>query len=146
LDYALQYCAQLKRMSRGSATFLYVAAGRSDQLRTFTDGVPELRGLTLVDPTPKHEAYLQAGFNFLMGEKLPSSSTGFKPPLSMGPGRWLSWLASTPKLMPINPADSQFRLLGGTYAIDGNTVLFSRMDNVPGDFPDVDEVLKTLGV
>ena len=36
------------------------------------------------------------------------------------------------------------RVLGGTYAIDGDSVRFSWMDAVPGATPEIDDVLVTV--
>lgn len=50
------------------------------------------------------------------------------------------------------PASSKFgelpagvRVLGGTYAVDGDDVVFAHMDEVPGATPDIEEVLAALG-
>jgi hypothetical protein len=37
-----------------------------------------------------------------------------------------------------------FQVLGGTYAIDGNAVTFSHMDEVPGATPEIEEVLASV--
>ena len=37
------------------------------------------------------------------------------------------------------------RVLGGTYAIDGDDVTFAHMDEVPGATPDIKDVLSAVG-
>ena len=68
-----------------------------------------------------------------------------------GPRRWLSYLANAAKLAPV-PKDAKFgdipegvKVLGGTYAIDGDAVTFSWADEVPGATPEIEEVLKAVG-
>ena len=37
------------------------------------------------------------------------------------------------------------KVLGGTYAIDGDAVTFSHQDEVPGATPEIEEVLAAVG-
>ena len=74
------------------------------------------------------------------------------PPKSMGLGKWFSYLKNVAKLAPV-PSDLKFgeappgvKVLGGTYAIDGDEVVFSHMDEVPGATPDVSAVLRSVSL
>lgn len=105
----------------------------------------------LIDTSTDFAAYRQAGFNILLGDKKLDKPPDFKPPLNMGPRRWLSYLSNVAKLSPI-PKDLKFgdipqgvRVLGGTYAIDDTAVTFSHNDPVPGAHADIDEVLAAVG-
>ena len=69
----------------------------------------------------------------------------------MGPRKWFTYLANVAKLSPV-PKDIKFgevpqgvRVLGGTYAIDGDDVTFAHMDEVPGATPDIKDVLSAVG-
>jgi len=69
----------------------------------------------------------------------------------MGPRKWWSYLANVGQLAPV-PKDIKFgevpqgvRVLGGTYAIDGDAVTFSHNDEVPGATPEIEEVLAAVG-
>jgi len=104
-----------------------------------------------VDDTPNFEAYRAAGLG-LMGDTKLESPPDFKPPTTMGPAKWFKYMANTVKLAPV-PKDADFkfgeipdgvRVLGGTYVLDGDAVVFSHQDAVPGATPDIDEVLSAL--
>ena len=78
----------------------------------------------------------------------------FKPPTSMGPGKWFKYMANTVGLAPI-PKDADFkfgdvpegvRVLGGTYVLDGDEVVFSHQDAVPGATPEISAVLAAAGM
>ena len=71
--------------------------------------------------------------------------------LTMGPRRWLTYLANVGSLSPV-PKDIKFgevpagvKVLGGTYAIDGDAVRFAHMDEVPGATPEIEDVLAAVG-
>jgi hypothetical protein len=73
---------------------------------------------------------------------------------------WINYLGSAAALAPIPPAPAQeggrgtFSLmpgvpegvlqLGGTLVVQGNEILFQHSDAVPGDTPDLAEVLRVL--
>lgn len=89
----------------------------------------------------------------LMGDKELAEVPDFKPPKSMGMGKWFTYLKNVISLSPV-PKGSTMKLgevpegvkvLGGTYAIDGDAVKFSHMDQVPGATPEIEEVLASVG-
>jgi len=62
--------------------------------------------------------------------------------------QWMSYFGNVGKLSPI-PKDMKFGQvpegvlrLGGTFVINGDKVLYQWSDRVPGDHPDIQEVLK----
>lgn len=136
----------------GVAGPLFISVGRSDQLAQFLDLNPELASApALIDDSPTFEAYRAAGFNYLMGDKPLEQPPDFKPPKAMTGGKWWSYLRNVNQLAPI-PKQMKFgevpqgvRVLGGTYAIDGEAVVFSHMDEVPGATPDIEDVLASVG-
>lgn len=145
--------AHAKRLSdAGVAGPLFISVGKSEQLAKFLALNPELNGAAaLIDDTPTFEAYRAAGFKYLLGDVVLETQPNFKPPKSMTPGKWWSYLRSAPGLVSV-PENIKFgsvppavRVLGGTYAIDGDAVLFSHMDKVPGATPDIQEVLASIG-
>lgn len=113
---------------------------------------PDLDGaLALIDTSDDFAGYKAAGFNYLLGDKMLETPPDFKPPTDMGPRKWLSYMKNVVTLSPI-PKDMKFgdtpqgvKVLGGTYAIDGDAVTFSHMDEVPGATPDIADVLKAVG-
>ena len=71
------------------------------------------------------------GFNVMLGDKKLETPPDFKPP-TMGLGKWASYMRNVASLSPI-PKDMKFgevpqgvRVLGGTYALDGDEVPLSR--------------------
>mmetsp|Transcript_31105 Transcript_31105/g.99481 ORF Transcript_31105/g.99481 Transcript_31105/m.99481 type:complete len:88 (+) Transcript_31105:561-824(+) len=86
-----------------------------------------------------------------MGDKALEKPPDFKPPKEMGMGKWFSYLANVAKLSPV-PKDLKFgevpqgvKVLGGTFAIEGDDVKFSHMDEVPGATPEIEAVLASVG-
>lgn len=137
----------------GVAGPLFISVGRPDQLKEFLALNPELAGAkALIDDSADFVGYKSVGFNVLLGEKTLEKPPDMKPPKSMGFGKWLSYLKNVGKLAPV-PKDLKFgeappgvRVLGGTYAIDGDDVVFSHMDDVPGATPEVSAVLRSVGL
>lgn len=131
---------------------LFISVGQPDQLAKFLELNPELSGSkALIDDSPTFEAYKSAGFNYLMGDKALEKPPDFKPPKEMGMGKWFSYLANVAKLSPV-PKDLKFgevpqgvKVLGGTFAIEGDDVKFSHMDEVPGATPEIEAVLASVG-
>jgi hypothetical protein len=95
--------------------------------------------------------YKSAGFNVMLGDKQLEKPPDFKPPKAMGMGKWMTYLKNVGSLSPV-PKDMKFgefpegvKVLGGTYAINNDDVVFSHMDEVPGATPEISAVLKTVG-
>ena len=114
---------------------------------------PELTGaLALVDDSDDFSGYAAAGFNQRLGEKQLEKPPDFKPPVNMGMGRWFTYLKNVATLAPMPKGGVKFgevpegvKVLGGTYAIDGDAVTFSHSDEVPGATPDIANVLAAVG-
>ena len=143
-------------MSRaGIAGPLFISVGRPEQLAKFLEINPELSGAAaLIDDSPDFAAYRAAGFNYLMGDKPLDQPPDFKPPKAMGLRKWGAYLNNVMELSPIPKDKSQMKfgdvppgvkVLGGTYALDGEAVAFSHHDVVPGATPDIEEVLTAVG-
>mmetsp|Transcript_27316 Transcript_27316/g.45554 ORF Transcript_27316/g.45554 Transcript_27316/m.45554 type:complete len:142 (-) Transcript_27316:255-680(-) len=135
----------------GVAGPLFISVGKPEQLTKFLQLNPELSGAkALIDNSMDFAGYKAAGFNFLMGDKTLDSPPDFKPPKQMGPQRWWTYLRNVMDLSPV-PEQLKFgdvpqgvRVLGGTYALDGNEVKFSWMDDVPGATPEIEDVMSAL--
>lgn len=87
-----------------------------------------------------------------MGDRSLEAPPDLKPPKQMSFGKWTRYLKNMVSLAPMPKEPLKFgeappgvKVLGGTYAIDGDAVLFSHMDEVPGATPDIEEVLVSLG-
>ncbi|EOD31452.1 hypothetical protein EMIHUDRAFT_231839 [Emiliania huxleyi CCMP1516] len=136
----------------GVAGPLFISVGRPDQLKQFLEVNPELTGAkALIDDSPDFAGYRAAGFNLKLGEKQLEKPPDFKPPKAMGMGKWMTYLKNVGSLSPV-PKGMKFgefpegvKVLGGTYAIDCDEVLFAHSDEVPGATPNIEEVLAAAG-
>jgi len=154
-DYALNWQGQAARLSAaGVAGPLFISVGQPEQLAKFIELNPELAGASaLIDDSPTFEGYRAAGFNYLMGDKALETAPDFKPPKTMSMGKWFSYLKNVIALSPVPKGEAMklgdvppgVKVLGGTYAIDGDAVTFSHMDEVPGATPEIETVLKAVG-
>jgi len=132
---------------------LFISVGRSEQLASFMRLNPEIKAPMLIDDSPTFDAYRAAGFNYLMGDKPLDTPPDFKPPKTMSGGKWFSYLRNVMSLSPV-PKDKKelkfgevpagVKVLGGTYAIAGDEVVFSHADVVPGATPDIEEVIAAV--
>jgi hypothetical protein len=133
---------------------LFISVGKPAQLDQFLNLNPELRGtprlLALIDDSTAFDAYRRAGFNYNMGDMPLKRPPPFKPP-TMAPGKWLSYLGNVAQLAPAKTDLNPLRppegvlVLGGTFAIRGDDVVFAHMDEVPGATPDIETVLASVG-
>ncbi len=131
---------------------LFISLGQPEQLQKFLDINPELKNAkALIDTSPTFEGYLAAGFGNKIGDKELESPPDFKPPKEMSMGKWFSYLRNVAGLSPV-PKDLKFgevpegvKVLGGTFAIDGDEVKFSHSDPVPGATPALEDVLASVG-
>lgn len=111
--------------------------------------------MLLIDATLERSAYKALGFG-LIGSKLPSlkgTALFIKASRDLVGFFW-TWITNfaTLSAVPMNrfgiPNNSPIGVLqlGGTVVIDDNKVLFSWADEVPGAHPDVQDVLKAIGI
>lgn len=96
------------------------------------------------------EAYTAAGLTGMdTSSKLPEG-TSLKPP-EMGFGGWWKYLKN---VMSVSPASSKtvssdqvmesVLRLGGTFVVKGDKVVYQWNDVIPGDTPDLQEVLEAV--
>lgn len=128
----------------------FVSVGDAVKLNAFLDKNPELdRSKFFVDDSAERDAYASTGFG-LIGSTVPTS-TEVKPP-GFSWKRWFDYITSVMSLSPV-PKDLKFGQvpqgvlqLGGTFALDGDEVTFAWADPIPGQHPEVEDVLKAAGV
>lgn len=131
---------------------IFISVGKPAQLAKFIELNPELAPFpALVDDSPTFEGYRSAGFNYLMGDKPLESMPEMQAPKEMGFGKSLSYARNVMTLSPV-PDNMKFgdippgvKVIGGTYAINDDAVVFSHQDPVPGATPDIEEVLAAVG-
>ena len=133
---------------------LFVSVGKPEQLRRFLELNRELSPrYALVDSTPTFEAYRAVGFNNLLGEKKLEGPPDFKPPTALSSRKWWNYLTNVGKLAPVPEGGLKLlqvpegvRVLGGTYVLDGERIVFSHEDAVPGATPDLERIFTAAGV
>jgi len=127
-----------------------VTIGDVKKLNVFLEKNPNLsKELTFVDDYD-FEAYESAGFDTKFTDTSPEDAKAVKmesPNLSLK--QWMSYAGSVGKISPIPENQSLFGggvpegvlRLGGTIVVKGDDVLYQWNDRLPGDHPDIDEVV-----
>lgn len=110
------------------------------------------RDRLFVDANENFTAYKTAGFGNIGDTKVTSERMRTLKAPNLGASTWWKYLINVNKLSPI-PKNLRFGelpegvlRLGGTFAIDGDTVLFAHADQFPGDHPAITDVLRAVGV
>lgn len=131
---------------------LFVSIGDEEKLNIFLDKNPSVpRSQAFVDGYD-FSAYEAAGFGrFDEVDKdvaKQAMSNMAAPELEGGAKGWWNYATSAGKLAPI-PKDMKFGdvpegvlRLGGTFVVKGGKILYRWSDRVPGDHPDIQEVLE----
>jgi len=118
------------------------------KLQTFLDQNPNIpRDQMFVDDY-SFGSYKDAGFKSFTDQdkdvikdvKMSAPNLSFK--------QWMGYIGNVGKVSPI-PKDMKFGQvpegvlrLGGTFVVDGDEVLYQCSDRLPGDHPDIEEVVK----
>lgn len=132
-----------------------MSVGTAEQLAQFLELNPELAGAkALIDDSADFAAYRTAGFTDKLGDVPLTQPPDFKPPKALGPLKWLTYLRNVMALAPIPKDKSSLKfgdvpegvkVLGGTFAIDDDSIVFSHKDPVPGATPSIERVLQSVG-
>lgn len=126
---------------------IFVSIGDAEKLNKFLDLNPAVpRDLAFVDDY-SFAAYESAGLG-VAGKDMDTRGTKLtNPGLSMQ--QWWSYVTNVVGLSPV-PKDLKFGevpagvlRLGGTFVVRGDEVLYAWKDKIPGDHPDINEVVKT---
>eukprot|EP00977_Amphora_coffeiformis_P000653 scaffold143_cov154-Amphora_coffeaeformis.AAC.5 len=122
--------------------------GNTDKLNKFLELNPTVpRDQVFVDDY-NLKAYTAAGFGKLeMGSKLPEG-VSLQPPRLGGFGGWWKYLKNVVSVSPV-PSDTvtskqvveSVSVLGGTFIVKGEDVIYQWNDVIPGDTPDLEKVL-----
>lgn len=126
----------------------FVSVGDPEKLNKFLELNPKIpRDSIFVDDSSEFDAYTSKGFGKI-GDVTPASADMKPPGFSMG--QWWSYISNVMSLSPV-PKDLKFGdvpqgvlVLGGTFAIDGDDVVFAWSDSVPGAHPEVSDVVDAI--
>lgn len=130
---------------------LFISVGTGEKLAKFLELNPKVpKELAFVDDTPTFDAYNAAGFG-LLGDAIPDVKLPKLPDLPSD--MWWKYASNVMDLSPV-PLDRApgldtfdgVRRLGGTYVLDGDAVVFAYADPIPGEHPDVSDVLTAAGI
>jgi hypothetical protein len=130
---------------------LFISIGDDEKLNIFLDKNPYIpRDQAFVDDY-EFGAYKRAGFGRFDETDKDVAKAAMKnmvaPELERGVRGWWNYLTTAAKVSPI-PKDMKFGdipegvlRLGGTFVVKGDKILYRWSDGVPGDHPDIEEVL-----
>jgi len=130
---------------------IFVSIGDEEKLNVFLDKNPYVpRDQAFVDDY-EFRAYKAAGFgrfDEVEEEVAKGAMKNMAPPELDGFRGWWNYMSSVMKVSPI-PKDMKFGetpegvlRLGGTFVVSGDEILYRWSDGVPGDHPDIQQVLK----
>lgn len=130
----------------GMAGPVMVTVGDAEKMTTFLDNNPEIpRELLFADASESFDAYAAAGFGKIGEQGEPTAK--LRAPTDVP---WLKYLGNVGKVMPTIEGFGQVPegvlRLGGTFVLDAESVLFGWADEIPGDHPEVEDVLRAAGV
>lgn len=130
---------------------MFISIGDSDKINIFLEKNPKIpRELMFVDGYAM-DAYKTVGFkkiDLFSGMKLIKEKRKMTMP-TFSPGRWKDYLKSTNDLIPLPKGQKGafpegVTMNGGTFAVDGDKIMFAYSDAVPGNYPDPNDVVKSL--
>lgn len=129
---------------------IFISIGDEEKLSTFLEKNPEIpRDQVLVDDY-SFEAYKAAGFGKFddVPKEVAKEAMDNMVAPELGFKGWWNYLTSVSKVSPI-PKDMKFGevpegvlRLGGTFVVNGNDIVYRWSDRLPGDHPDIDNVLE----
>jgi len=130
-------------------SLLFVSIGDEEKLHLFLEKNPKISREQIFVDSYNFDAYKAAGFGRFDDE---SNKDNAKEAMSnmvapdLGWKGWFDYLSVTAKVAPI-PKDMKFGeipegvlRLGGTFVVNGNDILYSWSDRVPGDHPSIQNV------
>lgn len=128
---------------------IFISIGDTEKLNTFLSANEWMpRDQMLVDDY-NFDAYRAAGFGrFDQLDKESVKDVKMAAP-DLGWKAWFTYFSNVSKISPI-PKDIRFGEIpegvlwvGGTFVLDGNDVLYQWNDQVPGNHPNIKDVLNT---
>jgi len=126
---------------------IFVSIGDDEKLNTFLDANPNIpRDQVFVDDY-SFGAYKAMGFkSFTETDKEEAKKVTMTAP-SLSFGEFMKYFSVVGKVSPI-PKDMKFGQipegvlrLGGTFVVNGEEIVYQWNDRIPGDHPDINQVL-----
>jgi hypothetical protein len=145
---------QQEEMNDGETSIagpIFVSIGDEEKLNIFLDKNPYVpRNMAFVDDYD-FAAYQTAGFGRFDEqdkEVAKEATKAMVAPDLGGVGGWWNYMTSVGKISPIPKGMKLGEIpegvlrLGGTFVIDGNQIVYRWSDRLPGDHPDIEQVLQ----
>lgn len=129
---------------------IFVSIGDAEKLNVFLDANPHIpRSSAFVDDY-SFDAYKAVGFGrFDEVDPEVAKSAKLTAPELGGFGDWWKYFSAVGNLSPV-PKDMKFGEFpegvlrtGGTFVVNGNDVIYQWTDEIPGNHPNVEEVVQT---
>lgn len=126
---------------------IFISIGNKEKLETFLKQNPNISKDQMFVDDYNFDAYKAVGFkSFLEVDKETVKDVKMSAP-QLSFKQWMSYAGNVGKVSPI-PKDMKFGevpegvlRLGGTFVINGDDVIYQWSDRIPGDHPDIDEVV-----
>lgn len=126
---------------------LFVSIGDSDKLREFLKKNPNIAPESMFVDDYNFGAYESVGFqSFTDVDKDDAKKIKLEAP-DLSFSQWMDYFGSVMKISPV-PKDMKFGeipegvlRLGGTFILSGKDVVYQWSDTLPGDHPDIQQVL-----
>lgn len=130
----------------GAVGPLFVSIGDETKLNTFLDLNPHVPRDSIFVDDLSMGAYEALGFGTMDDAiKNPPKDLKLKAPAIGGLGPWMSYLGHVMDLSPVDTKTKNFegvKRLGGTFVVDGDDIIYQWNDRLPGDTPDLNQVMK----
>lgn len=126
---------------------IFVSIGDQEKLATFLKQNPDINPTQMFVDDYNFDAYKSVGFqSFLDIDKEVAKKAKMTAP-NLSFSQWIGYFLN---VMMISPVPKDLKLgeipegvlrLGGTFVVDGDQILYQWNDKIPGDHPDIQEVL-----
>lgn len=130
----------------GAVGPLFVSIGDTQKLIKFLELNPSVPRQSMFVDGYEFDAYNAVGFGSL-GDKVEGDIEMTAPELG-GFGGWWKYLSNVMSLSPVEPGKSGIpegvKRLGGTFVVKGDDVIYQWNDKVPGNHPDLADVMKEV--
>lgn len=146
--YANDWCAVQQQLEdEGVNGPIFISIGDEEKLKTFLKQNPNISKDQMFVDDYNFDAYKAVGFkSFLEVDKETVKDVKMSAP-QLSFKQWMSYAGNVGKVSPI-PKDMKFGdvpegvlRLGGTFVVNGDDVIYQWSDKIPGDHPDIEEVV-----
>jgi len=130
----------------GAVGPIFVSIGDQDKLLKFLELNPSISRDSIFVDDLQMGAYTAVGFGSMEDTfKNPPKVLKLKTPTIGGLGAWMNYLGNVMELSPVDRKTKNFegvKRLGGTFVVDGDDVIYQWSDRLPGDTPELVDVMK----